>query len=141
MASLEAGATSRLAINADRQRRQTLVGRPAEPPVQADRPDRPQHCRGVAVRQGAADADAVRGDRDAAFQEGAKALDQRGRPRRQIGQGALSDQALLAKALAQQRRPGVKPRLGYRFNIHGLPCYCGGRDAILRHLMQTKYCL
>jgi hypothetical protein len=102
----------------DRERCQALVGRPAEQPVEADRPDRAQHCRGVAVRQGAADADAVRGDSDAAFQEGAKALDQRGRPRRQIGQGALSDPALLAKALAQQDG-GRRAPIGHRFDIHG----------------------
>ena len=90
----------------DRQRRQTLVGGPAEPPVEADCPDRAQHRGGVAVRQGAADTDPLLGHGDAALQEGAKALDQRGGPSGKIGQGALSDPALLAKAFAQQHGRG-----------------------------------
>ena len=98
--------TSRLAIERDRQRRQTLVGGPAEPPVEADCPDRAQHRGGVAVRQGAADTDPLLGHGDAALQEGAKALDQRGGPSGKIGQGALSDPALLAKAFAQQHGRG-----------------------------------
>jgi hypothetical protein len=56
----------------------------------------------MAVRQGAADADALLGDGDAALQEGAETLDQSGGPIRQIGQSALPDLAIFAKALAQQ---------------------------------------
>ena len=87
VASLEAGETRRLAINAICQRRQTLVGRLAEQAVKPDRPDRAEHRSGVAVRQRAADADAdaIGGDRDPALQQRAKTLDQRGGPSREIG--------------------------------------------------------
>jgi len=86
----------------DRQGRQALVGRLAEEPVEANGPDRAQHRGGVAVRQRAADGDTLLGDGDAALQQGAKSLDQGGGPIRQIGQGTLSDPAILAKAFAQQ---------------------------------------
>ena len=103
----------------DRQRRQALVGRLAEQAVEADRPDRAEHRGGVAMRQRAADADAVDGDRDPALQQRAKAFDQRGGPRRQIGQGAFPDPAILAKALAQQDGGG-RAAIGHRFDIHGV---------------------
>jgi len=86
----------------DRQRRQTLVGRPAEQAGEANGTDRAQHRGGVAVRQRAADGDTLLGDGDAALQQGAKSLDQDGGPIRQIGQGALPDPPVLAKGLAQQ---------------------------------------
>jgi len=101
-----------------RQWRQALVGRLAEQPVETNRPDRAQHRGGVTVRQRAADADAVRSDGDAALQQRAKTLDQRGRPSGEIGQGALSDPAILAKALAQQDG-GRRAAIGYRFDVHG----------------------
>jgi hypothetical protein len=86
----------------DRQRRQTLVGRPAEQAVEANGPDGAQHRGGVAVRQRAADADPFLGHGNAALQQGAKALDQRAGPIREIGQGTLPDPPVLAAALAQQ---------------------------------------
>ena len=86
----------------DRQRRQALVTRLAEQPVEANRPDRAEHCGGVAVWQRAADADRFRGDGDTAFEQRAKTLDQGSGPSGKIGQGALSDPAIVAKALAQQ---------------------------------------
>jgi hypothetical protein len=63
---------------------------------------RTQHRGGVAVRQRAANADALRGDGETALQQRTKSLDQGRRPIRKIGQGALSDPAMVAKALAQQ---------------------------------------
>jgi hypothetical protein len=79
-----------------------MAGKPrsAEQPVEADRPDRAPHCSGVAVRRRAADADALRGDGGTPFQQSAQALDQGDGPIRKIGQGALSDPAIVAKALA-----------------------------------------
>ncbi len=103
----------------DRQGCQALVGRPAEQPVETNRPDRAEHRGGVTVRQRAADADAIRGDGDTTLQERAKALDQRGGPRRKIGQGAFSDPAIVAKALAQQDGGG-RAAIGHRFDIHGV---------------------
>jgi hypothetical protein len=57
-----------------------------------------QHRDGVAVRQRAADANPIRGDGDPALQQRAKALNQRGGPGGKVGQGALSDPAILAKS-------------------------------------------
>jgi hypothetical protein len=102
----------------DRQGCQALVAGLAEQPVQADRPDCPQHRGGMAVRQGAADEDAILGDGDAALEQRAKTFDQRAGPIRQVGQGALPDPTLLAKALAQQDGGGRAP-IGHRFDIHG----------------------
>ena len=53
----------------ERQWQQALVGRLAEQPVEADRPDRAEHRGGMTVRQRAADGDAVRGDGDTALQQ------------------------------------------------------------------------
>src|SRR5262249_22687744 len=89
-----------------------------EQPVEANRAERAQHRDGVAVRQRAPDANPIRGDGDPALEQRAKALDQRGGPGGKIGQGALSDPAIIAKTFAQQdgrRRAAV----GYRFNVHG----------------------
>jgi len=87
-----------------RQRCKALVGRLAEQPVEPDRPHCAQYRGGVAMRQGAADANRVGGNSDPAFQQRAKTFDQWGRPRRKIGQSALSDPPILAKALAQEDR-------------------------------------
>ena len=72
----------------------------------------------MAVRQRAADTDPVRDDRDTAFRRRAKTLDQSGGPGGKIGQGALSNPAILAKALAQQDGGG-RAAIGDRFNLHG----------------------
>ncbi len=63
------------------------------------------------MRQRAADVNTVRGDGDTALQQRAEPLHQLGWPGGQIGQGALSDPAILAKALAQQDSGG-ELRLG-----------------------------
>src|SRR5262249_17298639 len=55
---------------------------------------------------------------ETALQERAKTFDQLGGPGGEIGQGALSDPAILAKALAQQDGRG-RAAIGDRFNVHG----------------------
>ena len=102
----------------DRQRRQAVVARLPEQPVQTNRPNRAQHGGGVAMRQRAADVNTVCGDGDTALQQRAEPLHQLGWPGGEIGQGALSDPSTLAKALAQQDSGG-RAAIGYGFNVHG----------------------
>jgi hypothetical protein len=82
-----------------------VAGR-SEDAVQADRPQGSQRRGDMPVRQRAPDRHRLPlgGDDLAAFQQGAKALDQFLRPIGQVRQGPLLDLAVLAKGLPQQDR-------------------------------------
>ena len=74
----------------------------------------------VAVRQAAGDGEGVAlgGDDGAAFEHAAQAFDVGGRPVGEIAEGALTDLAVLAVALAQQDG-GRRVPVGDGFDIHG----------------------
>src|SRR5579859_2267074 len=74
----------------------------------------------MAVRQGASDRHRVSlgGDRRAALQQGAKALDQLLRPVGQVGKRPLLDLAVLTEGLPQQDG-GRRVTVGDGLDVHG----------------------
>ena len=90
-----------------------------EPPLQPHVPQRPQHRRDIAVRQGAPDLQglAAIAKGHAAFQKRAQPLHHGHRQLGEIGQGAFLDLAALAPALAQQHG-GRRGAIGYDLDEH-----------------------